>query len=826
MKILELRIRNIRGIRNELPLAPGGENLLIFGPNGSGKSSVVDALDFLLTGSISRLTGQGTGDVSQKKHGPHVDEKAKVAVVQARIMLPGSEQPVFTERSLAKPDELNCLEGERSELDRLLIATRSGTHVLTRREILKYITAKPADRAEAVQTVLNINEIEQIRKALVYVRNEFKKRAEGDERAATNAEADVNATLGHSTCDEKAILEAVNKKRTLLGGTPIPTLVSAEIKVALTMPATSEEKPLFNVTLLRRDLDNLRQALSETNQAEVASIDEELREVIATLRSDSTLLKELSRRDLTQKGLALLDESGSCPLCDKAWQRGQLRAVLQDRLARADSAAQYEKKLDIAAGKLRGKIGTTEATINGVLKIIQQLNMSEAENVLNGWKRDLERLHLALNKPVHESYPGVGLETSAISKMMAPDNLSATISRILDSDQTTHPEPTEEQTSWDLLTKLEENLKALERARKAVIKSRELLDKANILLGCFEGSRDKILGDLYQQVAERFVEMYRAVHGSDEDSFAATFQPDGASLNFAVDFYGRGMHPPHALHSEGHQDSMGLCLYLALNEHLSRGTVDLIILDDVVMSVDANHRRGICRLLKNFFPGRQFLITTHDKTWAEQLKRESVVKTSNIVEFYDWQVDTGPKVRGDLEIWEQIDEDLRNNNVPGAAHKLRRGSEQFFQIVCHDLSASVAYDIDGRHELGDLINGAVGKYKSLLKKAKLAANSWDDRDTLEKLKQTEASFDPIYHRVNNEWPFVNLEVHYNDWSNLSPEDFRPVVEAFSELWEVFRCKRPECRSVLRLTRYGTVEDSVTCACGAVNWKLTQKSTRK
>ena len=58
MKVLELVFRNVRGIRHLL-VKPDGENFVIWGPNGLGKSAVVDALDFLLTGRISRLTGCG-----------------------------------------------------------------------------------------------------------------------------------------------------------------------------------------------------------------------------------------------------------------------------------------------------------------------------------------------------------------------------------------------------------------------------------------------------------------------------------------------------------------------------------------------------------------------------------------------------------------------------------------------------------------------------------------------------------------------------------------------------------------------------------------------
>jgi recombinational DNA repair ATPase RecF len=41
MKLLELEIHNIRGIRHLL-LKPDGKNLVVWGPNGSGKSAVVD----------------------------------------------------------------------------------------------------------------------------------------------------------------------------------------------------------------------------------------------------------------------------------------------------------------------------------------------------------------------------------------------------------------------------------------------------------------------------------------------------------------------------------------------------------------------------------------------------------------------------------------------------------------------------------------------------------------------------------------------------------------------------------------------------------------
>jgi energy-coupling factor transporter ATP-binding protein EcfA2 len=103
-------------------------------------------------------------------------------------------------------------------------------------------------------------------------------------------------------------------------------------------------------------------------------------------------------------------------------------------------------------------------------------------------------------------------------------------------------------------------------------------------------------------------------------NFSSDISHKGTELYFKVDFYQRGKFPPHALHSEGHQDSMGFCLFFALNRYLVKDTVEVIILAEVAMSIDCGHRRDFCDLLKSFQSDRQLVITTHDAAWAKQLK--------------------------------------------------------------------------------------------------------------------------------------------------------------------------------------------------------------
>jgi recombinational DNA repair ATPase RecF len=714
MRLLELEIHNVRGIPHLL-LKPDGKNFVIWGPNGSGKSAVVDAIDFLLTGRISRLMGKGTGGISLSKHGPHVDHKPDEAIVQAVVQLRGIEKPVQIKRCMAHPNVLECDKSIEAQIKPIMTLAQRGQYVLTRREILKYITAEAGIRAQEIQDLLNIIEIENIRKALVKVQNDLDKELQTAKRAVGTAQAAVNATLQEKIFQQDNILRVVNQNRAVLGGQPISTLCSAELKSALTPPTVVSTSRAVNITLLDRDIQNLINVTSMQNREHIAKNDEELRRLITTIRSSPELVSALPRLELTKLGMGLIDDTGKCPLCDTPWPPGELRQYLEQRLSAALAATQYQERIFNLSDAIASSVNSTIASVQKVIAAAQIMSLDLP--LLQPWLGDLQNLSNALGDPI-EKYHRLNLDPSRVQQMLAPVNVSETLAHLRSVAKTKYPEVTPEQTAWDTLTRLEENLKSLENAENS-FKSAELYQqRASILLESFQRARDVVLGRLYEDIKDRFVTLYRKLHGDDENNFAAKIEPEGAGLNLEVDFYGRGTHPPHALHSEGHQDSMGLCLYLTLAERLNQDLIDLVILDDVVMSVDADHRRQLCNLLENFFPDRQFLITTHDRTWANQLKSTGVVNLRETLEFRNWSVDTGPEVYYVANImWDQIEAALKKGNIPSAAAQLRRGSEEFFGMVCDALQVPVTYKLSGLWELGDLLLPAMEKYRELIKKA-------------------------------------------------------------------------------------------------------------
>lgn len=813
MRLLELDVHDVRGIRS-LTLRPDGNNLVIWGPNGSGKSAVVDAIDFLLTGRMSRLTGRGTSGITLRRHGPHVDSTPEQASVRALLAVPGLADPVELRRCIAQADVLEGDPVVRGALAPILDLAERGQHVLTRREILRFVTTEAGSRAQDIQNLLNLTPTETIRKTLVTVRHRTEETEEGALRAAVGLRGRVAAVAGLRAFDATSVLTFANAQRALLGAPGVDELRARSIRNGVFRPADRGGPGQIDTQSVRLALATLRTALDAKSRQQLADQDRRLRTLLAELRSDHDLHRSTRRRDLIRLGDELLDETGACPLCETPWPAGALHAQLQAQLAEADAALARSSQITSLAETAAAGAAACSAASRTIAEAAAVLALDGTP--LDRWTAIADRLGEALANPT-SAYPVQEYDVEQVAVLGAPLETARVLDAVDRALERLDDAETPQQTAWDTLIRVEEALVPLEAAEEALERQAVATRRARALSAAYDRARDRILGALYESVRDRFVALYRQLHGSDETSFTAELTPEGAALQFLVDFHGHGVHPPQALHSEGHQDSMGICLYLALAERLTGGVIELTILDDVMMSVDAEHRRALCRLLAAAFPNRQLLITTHDRTWAGQLRTEGVVTSRHCVQFYGWQLATGPRIVSEGDLWTRIDEELTREEVASAAHRLRRGSEEYFADVCDALWAPVRYRVSGRVELGDLLPAAITQYRSLLKKAKAAANAWNQKNTVEDLSLLESTASQTFQRSHAEEWAVNENVHYNAWTNFSKPDLVPVVEAFHDLFDVFRCQ--SCDRTLRVVSSGRSLAGVQCGCGVVSWNL-------
>ena len=141
-------------------------------------------------------------------------------------------------------------------------------------------------------------------------------------------------------------------------------------------------------------------------------------------------------------------------------------------------------------------------------------------------------------------------------------------------------------------------------------------------------------------------------------------------------------------------------------------------------------------------------------------------------------------------------------------------------MVCDSLGATVRYKLNGRWVLGDFLPAALSQYNKLLDKAKKAEESWENQDQYDALDELDSMASQIFARTNAEQWAVNVNVHYNPWADFSEKEFRPVVEAFQDLYRLFTCT--QCEGMLSVATTGIMPIAVRCNCGKVNWNLTEK----
>ena len=133
--------------------------------------------------------------------------------------------------------------------------------------------------------------------------------------------------------------------------------------------------------------------------------------------------------------------------------------------------------------------------------------------------------------------------------------------------------------------------------------------------------------------------------------------------------------------------------------------------------------------------------------------------------------------------------------MPGAAARLRRHLEYVAAELAADLGAKIGFRADGGYDMGELLSAVIGRQSELLKLAAKAAKSWDEPEQAENVAVLQKARQDILTASNGEQWVINKAVHYNEWADLSRNDFKPVVAAFKRLLEQFRCPKPEMRLV-------------------------------
>lgn len=816
IKLGQLNIEEFRGIR-ELELDFDYKSFAIHGPNGSGKSGVVDAIGFVLSGSVARLTGEGTGGVSVKQHAPHVksmkDPEAARVSLTFKDTVSGQEGTITRTVKDASTFTLSPDTPElRSALD---LALAHPEITLSRRELIKFILAESGKRSKEVQALLQLDKIETSRAVL----RTAKTRVDGDKKnAGTNvatAKVAIETHLEIPEANADEVKAAVNKSRVTLGLKELTEIkLSTNLKDGL---EDDKDEKVFDKGTATREVAAYKLKLDDTSELD-AAVTKFLETCQQIAKSEDLAL--IKNQAFLQAGLGLIAEEAVCPLCDKSWATPQeLRQHLEKKIEGFKELSRINSEVLTDATALKELLTAEKNT----LRPLQTLSVSwldPADQAIIQARLDLLLEFELLIKDAPSAFDLKDRIDAA--ELSHGDSLIATVKTLTDKIAA-QPDKSEVNAARSHLILAAEKWSHYALMKKAEVAAMRAADRANLAYGTYCKIADSTLETLYEKVEERFGEFYRSINHEDEADFKAKFKPDGAKLELLVDFYGLGMFPPGAYHSEGHQDGMGICLYLALIEKIMGENFSLSVLDDVVMSVDVNHRKQFCELLKNAFPDTQFIITTHDEIWAKQMQTTGLIKSKSDIRFRGWTVENGPIHDQGKVFWDKIDEHLADDDIAGGAHKLRHGLEAELPDIAEALGARVAFRGDAKYEMGDFLHAIKGRHAELLKKAAESASSWNKKDEAAKVKQLQAErVAAALTQERESWP-TNLLVHQNDWMNMTPKEFKDVPKAWHEFLELFTCSNPECETWIEVSYKNNKEESLRCRCNDLNLNLVKKS---
>lgn len=655
MKIYKIEINCLRGIKH-LVMDFKGKNAVIYGDNGTGKSGVIDAIDFLLQGDISRISGEGMKELSLDIHGKHVTGAVKDAWVSAEIKVPGVKNIFVITRRLIKPKEIECEEKYKDIMSNIMSIAKMKAHFLSRREILKYINSTDGNRAKSIESLLNLDAISKNRTILNKLQKENEDCLKQDQAALDKIEKDISLKLAVSSSNDW--LDSINEYRSRFGAYPLDSYVDENLLKGISF--SKNEKVISQKTLLLSMVNTITILIS--NEEGLLDLLQKFiinRKQIAEYKDLQTFLNRL---ELYKVGLTAIEED-KCPLCNQQIKASQLLTTLKQRIDELSIFEKIKKETDSILNAIKDNISK-------IIYNYKQIKQQDAsiEKIYPEIEK-IETLKINLSVEIDINKVNQFIATLKVSDLEKFNNdLEKEIATLSLNNL---------QTSYNILVDVDSLIKEYLKKDKRVRNEILICNKSTYLANSYSKAQEDWLNDLFKSIESDFSIYYRKMHQIDEGTFNGVLKKAGAQLSMRVDFFDGKKYPPNAVHSEGHQDSMGICLFFALSKKIANENLNLILLDDVVMSIDIDHRISFCNLLKAVFPNKQFIITTHDYIWRTELEQQHIVENQNVFYFKAWDITKGPLLAKTNDIWERIMDDLSAGNKNETAYLLRYYLEEY-----------------------------------------------------------------------------------------------------------------------------------------------------
>jgi energy-coupling factor transporter ATP-binding protein EcfA2 len=733
-KVSGIKVAGFRGatVPVEISFDPQKPVALVFGENGTGKSTLADAFDFVCNRKYGSLENYSFGEPARKYIPSLGQEPLAVSVHltsgnQTWIGSLGSSGP--TVQPAGPPD----------------------AQILRRQTTLRLIEARPKERFDALRAFIDVPRIEKAEKAL---------------REAWNAEK--------TAFDEAA-------RGLKQAGDALERLWAAEGKPATSAIEWAGSESAKNVASLRTsvqqasDLENgykdaadavtgLDRAAAELELAQQARLAAEVRQKAVEAKHTAQSAELLT---LLEDAQGFLDHhapaTAACPVCEQDVDSTVLAARLAERIDGMQELAATVSALQAAQRQTTNKQSVADQGRRDLCAKIRELG------------RRLRDTSLVQVVPLATIWPGEvpflsGAETSELDESHGRalwsqlTTVRSALKTGLESDRKSLNQHNAVSGHARTLAECDLRAKASER----------LAGRLKTALDIVSGQRKQYVDEVLAEIAEGVKDLYDKLHPDEEIGGVRLFlKPDAiSSLEFDAVFHGVEEVPPHAYYSESHLDTLGICVFLALAKRFKTDQT-IVVLDDVLTSVDAAHLKRFMALLhEEAVHFNQVVVLTHYRPWRDQYRwAKGDAANTQVIELGPWTLTGGLNAFDFVADLAALEKALAQ--VPFdrqvVASKGGIALESLLDFVTLKYRCRLPRNARNEHTLGDLAGGIESKLVVALR-SRLPGSGGND--------PTEVKLKPLIDKATSySWVRNSVGCHFNLSGSDVPD---PEVKAFGQ----------------------------------------------
>jgi recombinational DNA repair ATPase RecF len=599
VKVKAISLSWFRGASSPVSLELDGRSTVIYGMNGSGKSSFVDALEYVIRdGRIEQLAHEYSGKHLEKA----VPNTHKPAGDKAEVSIKFSG----TQEARIEATENGAANGSGSMLAPMRTWEYRRT-ILRQSEVVAFIQNTKGEKYSALLPLLGLNEMEVAAENLHQLARtvESVRTLESSKATLRRDIADRTAIFGSST--DVDILQKIEH----LHSSYCPGKVGskdgksrcADLKSSIEAKISqldAEQKQLFvlrNVAALDigNQVQKVRAAsvrLSDTAQPFIA-------EKISVLQSADNLLNKLTTE------IEIL-----CPACGRSIQLEDFREHV---------AVELEQ-----LGGIRDTFNERKDAMDNLCEGVKALKSNVRKPEVKSWRDALAKDTFEQPLSFLDEINADSLRASCNEEVLKDieGKLQPLVNAATSASATAPPDV---QRYWDDM-KIIQAANAAFKAGPLAEEVKAIETLIGILNQLEQATREEIRlrsQSVIDEISEDIRDMWRILHPATPIENVHLYVPTGTdkAIDIGLTFFGKEQRSPRLTLSEGYRNSLGLCIFLAMAKR-EAGNDRPVFLDDVLVSMDREHRGMVVELLEKKFNKRQVVIFTHDRDWNTELRAQ------------------------------------------------------------------------------------------------------------------------------------------------------------------------------------------------------------